>query len=523
LFDGSHYTTIEYPMAQFTRIEGMADGKVWGSYNKGSLNGAFIYSNGAFTDIRFPGAQNTWINWNNGVVGDTVTGTYWSGTSFNGTQRAFIYDGTSYRDCSFPDASYTSINGKSGNLFWGSYSDSNWQWHGFVFDGTTYTSIDYPGATYTTIYGGVGGKLWGSFNNDNNGGSFLYESGHYTEFQYPGANYTWITSSWSSESQNKAVGLYGDNNGWHGFIYDGTTFTPVDYPQSYSTQITGYKGNQYWGSFSAYNGSGVFLYENGVVTTINVPNGISNSMSIHDVSGNNVIGSYWNGSEQKEFVFDGSTFSTISYPGASYTSLHEVGSKWVTGSYNDGSSWGGSFAYLLIDKAAASISFSGTNATYDGTVKSVTYSTTPSNLAVDITYNGSSNAPSNAGTYSVVAEVNEQNYTGVNSTTLVIAKASPPAFTFLSNSLNSLYTGSNVAVTLANTGSVPINITYNGSSNLPSRAGTYTVVAMVADTNNYSAYSVTNTLVISNAATPTNVPVIYEHSWNGWIGPKEKR
>jgi hypothetical protein len=178
---------------------------------------------------------------------------------------------------------------------------------------------------------------------------------------------------------------------------------------------------------------------------------------------------------------------------------------------------------LVIEKGAASVSFSGTNAMYDGTAKSVTSITTPSNLAVGTTYNGSSNAPSNSGTYSVVGVVNDQNYTGVNSTTLTIAKATPPAFTFLSNSLNSLYTGSNVAVTLANTGSVPINITYNGSSNLPSRAGTYTVVAMVADTNNYSAYSVTNTLVISNAATPTNVPVIYEHSWNGWIGPKEKR
>jgi hypothetical protein len=178
---------------------------------------------------------------------------------------------------------------------------------------------------------------------------------------------------------------------------------------------------------------------------------------------------------------------------------------------------------LVIGKGAASVSFSGTNATYDGTVKSVTSSTTPSNLTVGITYNGSINAPSSAGSYSVVAVVNDQNYTGSESAMLTIAKASPPAFTFLSNSLNSLYTGSNVAVTLTNTGSVPINITYNGSSNLPSRAGTYTVVAMVADTNNYSAYSVTNTLVISNAATPTNVPVIYEQGWTGWIGPKEKR
>jgi len=178
---------------------------------------------------------------------------------------------------------------------------------------------------------------------------------------------------------------------------------------------------------------------------------------------------------------------------------------------------------LVIGKGTASVSFSGTNETYDGTIKSVMASTVPTNLSVGVTYNGSSNAPSNAGSYSVVGVVNDQNYTGSNSTTLTIAKATPPAFTFLSNSLNTLFTGSNVAVRLTNTASVPLNITYNGSSNLPSTAGTYTVVAMVADTNNYSPYSVTNTLVISNAATPTNVSIIYEQGWTDWIGPKEKR
>jgi T5SS/PEP-CTERM-associated repeat protein/autotransporter-associated beta strand protein len=347
LFDGSHYTPVEYPMAQFTSIDGMTGGKVWGSYNKGSINGSYIYSNGSFKDIRYPGAQNTWINWNNGVVGDTVTGNYWSGTSFNGAQKAFIFDGTAYRDITFPGASYTWIDGKSGNLIWGSYQDTNWQQHGFLFDGTNYTSIDYPGATYTRIYGGVGGKLWGTFNDDINGGSFLYENEHYSEFQYPGANYTWINSNWSSESQNKAVGSYADSNWqWHGFIYDGATFTTVDYPQSYSTQITGYSGNKYWGSFSGYSGSGVFLYENGQFTTITIPGGNYNSTWISDVSGSNVIGSYWSGNEQKAFVFNGTNFSTISYPSASYTSLNEVGSKWVTGSYSGNGDWG-SFAYPL--------------------------------------------------------------------------------------------------------------------------------------------------------------------------------
>jgi T5SS/PEP-CTERM-associated repeat protein/autotransporter-associated beta strand protein/predicted outer membrane repeat protein len=340
LYDGSHYTAIEYPMAQFTRISGMADGKIWGTYTKGSIDASYIYSNGGFRDIRYPGAESTYIS--ELEDGGVVIGWYW-----NETQHSFIYDGTSYRDITFPGANNTWIRGKSGNLIWGSYSDSNWQWHGFLFDGTNYTSIDYPGATYTSIYGGVGGKIWGYYNDANyTGGSFLYENGHYSEFQYPGANYTWINSSWNNGSNNKAVGSYGDNTGSHGFIYDGSTFTTVDYPQSYNTQITGYSGNKYWGSFSGYSGSGVFLYENGVVNTINVPGGYSYSTWISDVSGSNVIGSYWNGSEQKAFVYNGSTFATISYPGANNTYLNEAGSKWVTGSYSS-NGYGGAFAYPL--------------------------------------------------------------------------------------------------------------------------------------------------------------------------------
>ena len=44
-------------------------------------------------------------------------------------------------------------------------------------------------------------------------------------------------------------------------------------------------------------------------------------------------------------------------------------------------------------------------------------------MTVDITYNGSPTAPTDAGSYAVVATVNHPNYTGVTNDTLVIAKA----------------------------------------------------------------------------------------------------
>ena len=354
LFDGMNYTGIEYPMAQSTSIDGMADGKVWGNFWKGSLGGAYIYANGNFKEIRYPGAQNTWINWNNGVVGNIVTGGYWERASLDGVQKAFTYDGSTYTSVSFPGARYTWINGKSGNLIWGSYQDSNWQQHGFLLDGTTYTSINYPAATYTSIYGGVGGKLWGYYSsNDNNYnyGYFLYENGHYTEFKHPQATSEWSPNStwieWSDAANNKATGSYNDNTGTHGFIYDGTGFTTIDYPGAYFTTIGGYFGNKYWGRFSGNNGTGFFIYENGQFTTITIPVGNLYSGTISDIYGNIVVGSYWTGSQTKAFVFNGTNLSTISYPSADSTYLNKVGSKWVTGTYWDNSGWGGSFAYPL--------------------------------------------------------------------------------------------------------------------------------------------------------------------------------
>ena len=49
--------------------------------------------------------------------------------------------------------------------------------------------------------------------------------------------------------------------------------------------------------------------------------------------------------------------------------------------------------------------------------------TTPSGLSTSVTYNGSATAPTNGGSYAVVATITDPNYTGSASGTLVIAKA----------------------------------------------------------------------------------------------------
>ena len=64
-------------------------------------------------------------------------------------------------------------------------------------------------------------------------------------------------------------------------------------------------------------------------------------------------------------------------------------------------------------------------AIYDGTAKNVSATTTPSGLAVSVTYNGSAMAPTNPGVYQVVGMITDPNYTGSATNVLTIAMAGP--------------------------------------------------------------------------------------------------
>lgn len=90
------------------------------------------------------------------------------------------------------------------------------------------------------------------------------------------------------------------------------------------------------------------------------------------------------------------------------------------GNYNEASQVTRSFT---VTKGAASLSLGSLGAIYDGAAKSVSASTTPAGLSVGITYNGSATPPTRSGSYTVSAVVNDANYTGSASSTLVIAKA----------------------------------------------------------------------------------------------------
>ncbi|HLP78168.1 MAG TPA: MBG domain-containing protein, partial [Candidatus Paceibacterota bacterium] len=76
--------------------------------------------------------------------------------------------------------------------------------------------------------------------------------------------------------------------------------------------------------------------------------------------------------------------------------------------------------------ATAVVTLHNLSQTYDGTARSVTASTIPPGLSVLLTYDGSANAPTNIGSYTVVGTVSDANYVGGATNTLVIGPSLAP-------------------------------------------------------------------------------------------------
>src|SRR5439155_8420344 len=129
---------------------------------------------------------------------------------------------------------------------------------------------------------------------------------------------------------------------------------------------------------------------------------------------------------------------------------------------------------LTVNKAAATIiELNNLSQTYDGTPKSPTAAIEPAGLdGINFTYNGSSTTPTNAGTYAVVASLNNVNYTSSNFTgpTLVIGKATA---TITLGALGQTFDGSPKPATATThpAGLSGVTITYDGSATAPTGAG----------------------------------------------------
>ena len=161
---------------------------------------------------------------------------------------------------------------------------------------------------------------------------------------------------------------------------------------------------------------------------------------------------------------------------------------------------------ITVTKAIATISLGNLNPTYDGASHAATATTVPPGLSVDITYDGSNTAPTNAGSYSVVATVNDANYQGTTSGTLVIGKA---PLTAKADDKTRQYGVANPVFTITYTGFLnsdnassitqPIAST---TATVLSNVGTYSITVSGGTASNYSFAFQSGTLSITKV-TPT--------------------
>ena len=98
----------------------------------------------------------------------------------------------------------------------------------------------------------------------------------------------------------------------------------------------------------------------------------------------------------------------------------DAGSCTVTATIDDPTYTGTASGTLVIAKATATVALGDLGHVWDGTPKAATATTTPEGLNVLVTYDGSSMPPTDPGRYEVAAQVDEANYTGGASGTLVI-------------------------------------------------------------------------------------------------------
>ncbi|MBK1877428.1 immunoglobulin domain-containing protein [Pelagicoccus mobilis] len=190
---------------------------------------------------------------------------------------------------------------------------------------------------------------------------------------------------------------------------------------------------------------------------------------------------------------------SVTYDGSASLPIN-AGSYAVVATVTEPGYIGSNSGTLVIEKAAASVSLSNLEHEFDGSAKAATATTTPSGLPVDVTYNGSSTVPSAVGSYTVLATVNDPNYTAATANgTLVIAPPPPVVADVVISGLSQVFDGAAQPVSVSTTpGGLAVNVTYDGSSTAPTNVGSYAVVATVAEAGYVGSASAT--LVITPAS-----------------------
>lgn len=160
---------------------------------------------------------------------------------------------------------------------------------------------------------------------------------------------------------------------------------------------------------------------------------------------------------------------------------------------------------FTVGRATAGVTLGNLATVYDGTPKTATVTTVPAGRPVTVTYNGGATVPVNAGSYAVVATVNDPDYQGTASGTLTIARRS---LTVAATDQARSYGDPNPAWTLTcvgfaageNESVLDTRPTATCAATLTSPVGNYPIIPAGGSDGNYSFVYVNGTLAVSRAS-----------------------
>lgn len=206
----------------------------------------------------------------------------------------------------------------------------------------------------------------------------------------------------------------------------------------------------------------------------------------------------YNGSPKPATVTtDPAGLATLTSYNGSYTAPTAAGSYAVVAMVTEPGYSGSATGTLAIARAAAGVTLTNLAQTYDGAARPASATCVPA-VSYSLTYDGSPTAPTDAGSYTVVAAVTDANYQGGATGTLIVAKAEASvAF----DSLTAGYNGTGRAAAVSTEPeSLAVNLTYDGFATLPVAVGTYEVVATVVEANYQGGATDTFTIAKGSAA-----------------------
>lgn len=184
----------------------------------------------------------------------------------------------------------------------------------------TYTTISIPGSTQTVVYGiNDFGAVVGNYDTDNNrvGHGFMRAGGKITNLAYPGAQ---ATTCYAINNSGEVVGQYLDTEGvFHAFSYQNGTYTNIDPPGAEIAAAAGINNvGAIVGSYYIYPTWYAFLLSGTTYQTLSVP-GASNTSSGGGINDSDQVTLQWEGS-------NGSFQSSI-YDGTNYTQIVVAGTQ----------------------------------------------------------------------------------------------------------------------------------------------------------------------------------------------------